>query len=76
MDTYVNLPRLYKELKSDLKPKEGLYWGYFTGMSRVVRDPRKREGEPKYVMCNSYLPYAFGGGTRHKCFGQYFNKPK
>ncbi len=61
-DMLVDLPTLFSELATGTKPGEDLYWGYFTGRSRVTRDPRLKEGEPKYVLCNLYLPYAYGGG--------------
>lgn len=46
------------------RPKENsqkmLYWGYFDGRAPVFKTGKW--GEKKWFLCNSYLPYALGGG--------------
>lgn len=57
-DTFVNINRLIFEMAS--KPRERLYWGYFSNNARV-----KASGpwaEHRYTLCERYIPYARGGG--------------
>ena len=56
-DTFVNLPKLVDVLK---QYGPDLYMGYFSGRARV-----KKTGpwaEPKWNICDYYLPNARGGG--------------
>jgi len=56
-DTFVNLPKLLEVLK---QYGPDLYMGYFSGRARV-----KKTGpwaEPKWNICDYYLPNARGGG--------------
>lgn len=61
-DTFVRLDAVEKTLRELDNDREeiGLYWGYFDG-----RAPVKRAGkwkEEKWLLCDTYLPYAVGGG--------------
>nr|CAG4641061.1 EOG090X0A8N [Eulimnadia texana] len=57
-DTYVHVPKLLYELEK--KPQERLYWGYFKGGGAVRRTGKWKESS--WFMCDTYLPYAYGGG--------------
>ncbi|XP_026817344.1 beta-1,3-galactosyltransferase 6-like [Rhopalosiphum maidis] len=57
-DSFVNMPLMINEL--EYMPKKRFYWGFFTGNSII-----KKSGELKetnWIVCDKYLPYAFGGG--------------
>lgn len=58
-DTYVDLPRVASELQLRER-RDRLYWGYMLGTSRPQSLGRYRETH--WVLCNSYFPYALGGG--------------
>nr|CAG4650347.1 EOG090X0A8N [Sida crystallina] len=57
-DSFVRIPELLEELK--LQPQERLYWGFFKGGSTVYRTGKWKETD--WFVCDSYLPYALGGG--------------
>ena len=58
-DTYVRLDGVAGELAA--RPDaEMLYWGYFDGRAEVRRRGKYRELE--WNLCDTYLPYAVGGG--------------
>lgn len=57
-DSFVRLEALQRELQS--KRKERLYWGFFDGRAHVHRSGKY--GEPDWVLCDRYIPYALGGG--------------
>ncbi|XP_017034766.1 beta-1,3-galactosyltransferase 6 [Drosophila kikkawai] len=71
-DTYVKLDSLLNELVSyDRKllrnaveygndPLPQLYWGYFSGRSKIKTKGRWKESN--YYLSKNYLPYALGGG--------------
>ena len=57
-DTFARIDVLLDELSS--LPSRGLYWGFFDGRAGI-----KTEGawaERQWVLCDTYLPYARGGG--------------
>ena len=57
-DTFVRIDVLLDELSS--LPSRGLYWGFFDGRAGI-----KTEGawaENQWILCDTYLPYAKGGG--------------
>lgn len=59
-DTFVRLDVIEQELKTKYHGVDNLYWGFHRGSSRV-----KYSGpwaEPKWILCDRYLPYALGGG--------------
>lgn len=59
-DTFANLLVIEQELKTRYHGIDNLYWGFHRGNSRV-----KYSGpwaEPKWILCDRYLPYALGGG--------------
>ncbi|OCT72680.1 beta-1,3-galactosyltransferase 6 [Xenopus laevis] len=57
-DTFARLDLLLEELR----PKEAhrLYWGFFSGRGRVKSAGKWKESG--WLLCDSYLPYALGGG--------------
>jgi len=57
-DTFVDLERVISELKSFNDPS--LYWGFFDGRAPV--QSKGKWADPKYKMCDKYIPYALGGG--------------
>lgn len=57
-DTYVRIPALLDALA--LQPQERLYWGFFKGGANVFRKGKWKEDE--WFLCDTYLPYARGGG--------------
>jgi len=57
-DSFVDLPRVVGELER--APANGFYWGYFIGAARVYRAGKWKE--TKWTICDSYLPFALGGG--------------
>ena len=59
-DTFARLDVIEQELKVKYSLIDNLYWGFHRGDSRV-----KYTGpwaEPKWILCDRYLPYALGGG--------------
>ena len=58
-DTFVNLRAITEELR-DRKKKEQFYWGEFLGGSGILREGPY--AEQKWSICDTYLPYAYGGG--------------
>ncbi|XP_069354426.1 beta-1,3-galactosyltransferase 6-like [Maniola hyperantus] len=46
--------------KESLPKYKGLYWGYFNGRAPVYK--RGKWEEKAWFLCNTYLPYALGGG--------------
>ena len=59
-DTFARLDIIEQELKVKYHLIDNLYWGFHRGSSRV-----KYSGpwaEPKWILCDRYLPYALGGG--------------
>uniref|UniRef100_A0A1B6D0R3 Hexosyltransferase n=1 Tax=Clastoptera arizonana TaxID=38151 RepID=A0A1B6D0R3_9HEMI len=59
-DSFVNVPKITKELKSRLLKIHNLYWGFFDGRAHVKRGGKWEEQE--WLLCDRYLPYALGGG--------------
>ena len=62
-DSFVVIDRVYNELMQNNCPSD-LYWGYFNSGS-VIRSKDSiyaRYIETEYVLCDHYIPYAFGGG--------------
>ena len=57
-DTFVRIDEVLKALNS--KPKESLYWGFFSGAAPVLTEGKW--AEHNYFLCDNYLPYAVGGG--------------
>lgn len=58
-DTFVNFKALVSEL--DKRKESGrLYWGEFLGACGVMTDGLYAENS--WSVCDTYLPYAFGGG--------------
>ncbi|KAI8500822.1 UDP-Gal betaGal beta 1,3-galactosyltransferase, polypeptide 6 [Branchiostoma belcheri] len=58
-DTFVRTELLQKELKErDVQTK--LFWGFFSGKSPVHKEGIYEEKD--WFLCDTYLPYAFGGG--------------
>lgn len=58
-DSFVLLDKLEDELEMR-KDKKGLYWGYFIGNAFPRKDGPW--AEDKWISCDLYFPYAFGGG--------------
>ena len=58
-DTFVRMDAMLRELHQ--KPSHRLYWGFFDGRARVKR-LSKKWAEHKWVLCDTYLPHALGGG--------------
>ncbi|XP_028403358.1 beta-1,3-galactosyltransferase 6-like [Dendronephthya gigantea] len=59
-DTFANLLVIEQELKTKYYGIDNLYWGFHRGSASV-----KKSGpwaEPKWILCDRYLPYALGGG--------------
>nr|CAG4644984.1 EOG090X0A8N [Leptodora kindtii] len=57
-DSFVRVSRLLDEIEK--QPQERLYWGFFKGGSTVHRKGKWQE--PEWFLCDTYLPYALGGG--------------
>ena len=57
-DSYVRVSNIVAELEH--KPKERLYWGFFDGRAHVKTTGQWKE--TNWILCDSYLPYARGGG--------------
>lgn len=57
-DTFARLDVIKEELQAK-EPKK-LYWGFFYGRGRVKSAGKWKEST--WVLCDYYLPYAFGGG--------------
>lgn len=70
-DSFVRLDKIFKELDSreetisdigsTLTRKPCFYWGFFDGRAPIQRKGKWKEHDP-YVLCDTYLPYALGGG--------------
>lgn len=58
-DTFARIDDIAVELQS-LSVKERLYWGFFDGRARVQRSGKW--AEKQWILCDTYLPYALGGG--------------
>ncbi|XP_066270288.1 beta-1,3-galactosyltransferase 6-like isoform X1 [Branchiostoma lanceolatum] len=58
-DTFVRTELLQKELK-ERNIQSKLFWGFFSGKSPVYREGIYEEKD--WFLCDTYLPYAFGGG--------------
>ncbi len=58
-DTFVHLKTVAKELK-EMNGEGRLYWGEFLGASNVITEGIY--AEYKWYQCDSYVPYAYGGG--------------
>ena len=58
-DTYARLDVIEGELR-ERGEAEDLYWGFFDGRANVKR--HGKWAEPAWVLCDTYLPYARGGG--------------
>ena len=58
-DTFVSLQIIAKELK-DKKDKKQFYWGEFLGATGILSEGPY--AEQKWSTCETYLPYAYGGG--------------
>lgn len=57
-DSFVQVPRLLDALTK--QPQQHLYWGFFKGGSHVFHQGKWKE--PDWFLCDTYLPYALGGG--------------
>lgn len=57
-DSFVRISPLLEELKK--QPQNYLYWGFFKGGSSVFQKGKWKESE--WFLCDTYLPYALGGG--------------
>ncbi len=57
-DSYARLDILYAELQK--KTAERIYWGFFDGRAKVKK--RGTWAEHAFVLCDTYLPHARGGG--------------
>ena len=57
-DSFVQVPLLLEALTK--QPQQRLYWGFFKGGSHVFRQGKWKE--PSWFLCDTYLPYALGGG--------------
>lgn len=57
-DSFVRTVPLLEELQK--KPQSHLYWGFFKGGSSVFQKGKWKESE--WFLCDTYLPYALGGG--------------
>ena len=57
-DSFVRIPQLIDELEK--QPQKQLYMGFFKGGSTVHRTGKWKE--PNWFLCDTYLPYALGGG--------------
>lgn len=58
-DTFVNVKVIAKELKEKMTNKQ-YYWGEFLGATAILREGPY--AEQKWSTCDTYLPYAYGGG--------------
>lgn len=57
-DSFVRIPQLVEALEK--QPQNHLYWGFFKGGSIVFQKGKWKE--TNWFLCDSYLPYALGGG--------------
>ena len=57
-DSYVRVSKILSELEH--KPKDRLYWGFFDGRANVKTKGQWKESN--WILCDTYLPYARGGG--------------
>ncbi|GFR84911.1 beta-1,3-galactosyltransferase 6-like [Elysia marginata] len=57
-DSYVRTSNVIAELEH--KPKDRLYWGFFDGRAHVKTSGQWKE--TNWILCDTYLPYARGGG--------------
>lgn len=57
-DSYVRVSNILTELEH--KPKDRLYWGFFDGRANVKTSGQWKE--TNWILCDTYLPYARGGG--------------
>nr|CAG4642680.1 EOG090X0A8N [Evadne anonyx] len=57
-DSFIQVPLLLEALTN--QPQQHLYWGFFKGGSHVFRQGKWKE--PSWFLCDTYLPYALGGG--------------
>lgn len=58
-DTFVDVLRVASKLQKT-RSKRQLYWGTFRGKGKILSFGRY--SETKWSVCNTYFPYAFGGG--------------
>ena len=58
-DTFVNVKVIAEELR-DRKSNEQYYWGEFLGATAILTEGPY--AEHKWSTCETYLPYAYGGG--------------
>merc|ERR1712002_170517 len=57
-DSFVRVDKIINILEQD--PSKNLYWGFFDGRANVkVNGPW---AEHKWILCDTYLPHARGGG--------------
>ncbi|CAG0880410.1 unnamed protein product [Darwinula stevensoni] len=59
-DSFVQVVSLMEHLRQAETPRTKFYWGFFSGNAKVYRTGRWKEEQWNH--CNSYLPYARGGG--------------
>ena len=66
-DSFVDIVSVLAELqgggyfgKSHEEPSLNLYWGFFAGHNPVMTTGNW--ADPKYKLCDRYIPYALGGG--------------
>lgn len=59
-DSYVRIPDILRELRIKHVNKSMLYWGFFDGRAKVKKAGKYKE--LAWNICDSYLPYALGGG--------------
>nr|SVE74333.1 EOG090X0A8N [Daphnia barbata] len=57
-DSFVRISPLIEELHK--QPQNHLYWGFFKGGSSVFQKGKWKEND--WFLCDTYLPYALGGG--------------
>nr|CAG4637216.1 EOG090X0A8N [Ceriodaphnia reticulata]SVE73090.1 EOG090X0A8N [Ceriodaphnia reticulata] len=57
-DSFVRISPLLEELQK--QPQKLLYWGFFKGGSTVFQKGKWKENG--WFLCDTYLPYALGGG--------------
>ncbi|KAF4519470.1 hypothetical protein B566_EDAN010079 [Ephemera danica] len=58
-DSYVDIVRFETELTS-MSQMSSLYWGFFRGDAKVKTEGKWKE--MSWNICDTYLPYALGGG--------------
>ncbi|KZS05998.1 N-acetyllactosaminide beta-1,3-N-acetylglucosaminyltransferase 4 [Daphnia magna] len=57
-DSFVRMSPLIEQLHK--QPQKHLYWGFFKGGSNVFQKGKWKEND--WFLCDTYLPYALGGG--------------